>query len=468
MVASEGRTGVAPLITVLSGTSLNLSLPCLKKEISIGRAPSSDLALPDEHMSACHARVFLEAGQWFLEDLGSRNGTFVDRGGERYAITARTVLGDGVEFLVGRTLLRFGWPQDNNHTPERYDLRVTVRGSLLEYHTASVGACGPSATTQFRWEDITEARARMYDIAKAAAQHGLSNDDKSYGARAEEIRELGKFLCHQLLPRTVQKHLRRMDARNLFVIHDPELIHVPWELLFLEDRPLCLRVGIGRQVLVRETASEISSLPQRTRTSLLIIANPTGELDEAQAHAESLYKRICQTHPGLDVAFLAGPTVEKLDLLARIEKARIVYFIGHAQYDEAAPEQSCWLLSKDRVSCADLRRLGTAPDFVFANGCETSRECAWSSGETSLSAPYGLAGAFILSRIQNYLGALWRIPAAPSTTFAATFFHHLLDGVSLGECVQRGRLEVLRSHGENEISWAAYTLYGDPSTKVTV
>ena len=44
----------------------------------IGRAPENTIVLQDETISARHARITYAAGQWILEDLGSKNGTFVN------------------------------------------------------------------------------------------------------------------------------------------------------------------------------------------------------------------------------------------------------------------------------------------------------------------------------------------------------------------------------------------------------
>jgi len=44
----------------------------------IGRAPDNTVVLQDETISARHARITYTAGQWILEDLGSKNGTFVN------------------------------------------------------------------------------------------------------------------------------------------------------------------------------------------------------------------------------------------------------------------------------------------------------------------------------------------------------------------------------------------------------
>jgi FHA domain len=45
---------------------------------SLGRAPTNTAALADETASLEHARLTLRGGQWWLEDLGSRNGTAVN------------------------------------------------------------------------------------------------------------------------------------------------------------------------------------------------------------------------------------------------------------------------------------------------------------------------------------------------------------------------------------------------------
>ena len=48
-------------------------LPCV-----IGRHPSCQLVIDDPSVSRSHARIFLQAGELWLQDLGSRNGTFID------------------------------------------------------------------------------------------------------------------------------------------------------------------------------------------------------------------------------------------------------------------------------------------------------------------------------------------------------------------------------------------------------
>jgi hypothetical protein len=61
---------------------------------------------PEAKVSRRHARVTFRDGQYFVEDLGSTNGTFVNRG-KRLSPGMRQSLKDGDEIIVGKTFLRF-------------------------------------------------------------------------------------------------------------------------------------------------------------------------------------------------------------------------------------------------------------------------------------------------------------------------------------------------------------------------
>jgi hypothetical protein len=61
---------------------------------------------PEAKVSRRHARITMSEGKYFLEDLGSTNGTFVNRG-KRLPPGERHPLKDGDEIIVGKTFLRF-------------------------------------------------------------------------------------------------------------------------------------------------------------------------------------------------------------------------------------------------------------------------------------------------------------------------------------------------------------------------
>lgn len=61
---------------------------------------------PEAKVSRRHARITFAEGKYLLEDLGSTNGTFINRG-KRLAPGTRQSLNDGDEIIVGKTFLRF-------------------------------------------------------------------------------------------------------------------------------------------------------------------------------------------------------------------------------------------------------------------------------------------------------------------------------------------------------------------------
>jgi pSer/pThr/pTyr-binding forkhead associated (FHA) protein len=81
----------------LAGTSLGLA----DQQITIGRADDATLVLSDDYASTRHARLFPQDGQWLVEDLGSTNGTYLDR----QKVTQPTPVPIGVPIRIGKTVL---------------------------------------------------------------------------------------------------------------------------------------------------------------------------------------------------------------------------------------------------------------------------------------------------------------------------------------------------------------------------
>ncbi len=75
-------------------------------EAVIGRSASAQVVLPDEFVSQRHARLVARGGRYWIEDLGSTNGTYLN--GQR--IEAPAPLVDGDLLRLGTTTLRFRWP----------------------------------------------------------------------------------------------------------------------------------------------------------------------------------------------------------------------------------------------------------------------------------------------------------------------------------------------------------------------
>jgi hypothetical protein len=81
----------------LKGTTIDLS----EQQITLGRANDATLVLNDDYASNRHARIFPQDGQWIVEDLGSTNGTYLDR----QKVTRPTPVPAGVPVRIGKTVL---------------------------------------------------------------------------------------------------------------------------------------------------------------------------------------------------------------------------------------------------------------------------------------------------------------------------------------------------------------------------
>jgi FHA domain/Domain of unknown function (DUF4388) len=77
--------------------------PLLDAEYTIGRAPSNAIPVPDASVSSNHARIVRTNEGFVLEDLQSRNGTFVN--GEKVA--EKRLLADGDLIRIGKVIMTF-------------------------------------------------------------------------------------------------------------------------------------------------------------------------------------------------------------------------------------------------------------------------------------------------------------------------------------------------------------------------
>ncbi|MFC6286990.1 FHA domain-containing protein [Nocardioides sp. GCM10027113] len=95
------RRGSPSQVVVVDGANAGETASLDDAPILIGRGADAAIRLDDDYVSTRHARIAASGDQWFVEDLGSTNGTYI--GSVR--ITQPTTLTLGTQVRIGKTTL---------------------------------------------------------------------------------------------------------------------------------------------------------------------------------------------------------------------------------------------------------------------------------------------------------------------------------------------------------------------------
>ncbi|MEU8679808.1 FHA domain-containing protein [Streptomyces sp. NPDC048611] len=96
------RRGAPTKLVVSEGSLTGTTVALQGQTISLGRAHDSTIVLDDDYASSRHARIYPDRdGQWIVEDLGSTNGTYLDR----TRLTTPTPIPLGAPIRIGKTVI---------------------------------------------------------------------------------------------------------------------------------------------------------------------------------------------------------------------------------------------------------------------------------------------------------------------------------------------------------------------------
>jgi len=305
---------------------------------------------------------------------------------------------------------------------------------------------------------------RMIDTLNRTTRKGIG-----YTEAVAQLKDLGTLLCNDFLTSEIKENLLHTDEIHLSVRTDDRLVHIPWELICLDDEFLCRRFAMGRNVQTRQTVRRGLQRQMEYPLKMWVVANPLGDLDKALEEG----MEICDGMDRLNVvdvrinAFL-GSEVSLADIQKKVRTYDMVHFAGHADYDDRHPEQSGWKLKDSILQASDVKKMegGAAmPLMVFSNACQSARTGEWEVAEklqeNEEDSSFGLANAFMMSGVRHYIGTSWEIRDESGRYFALEFYRHLLSGNTIGQALCRSR-QTMSERGQ-DAGWAAYVLYGDPS-----
>ena len=98
---AKPRRGEPTHVVVVEGGNQGVTASLDEAPLLIGRGSDAAIRLDDDYVSTRHARIASSGEQWFVEDLGSTNGTYV--GSSR--ISQATAINLGTQVRIGKTIL---------------------------------------------------------------------------------------------------------------------------------------------------------------------------------------------------------------------------------------------------------------------------------------------------------------------------------------------------------------------------
>ncbi len=280
-----------------------------------------------------------------------------------------------------------------------------------------------------------------------------------------KLKEIGQLLSDELFTRDIKEKLRDSEAEHLIMHLDDQLVHVPWELLYDGRRFLCRKFSMGRLVRTRQAVSKERGRVLGRPLKMLVLADPGGDLKGANIEGAWIRDTMDLNKDLVNTTLRSGDITPDF-IKKKIRNFDLIHFAGHSDYDPRNPAESGWRLTGGILKATDVKNMagsGAMPALIFSNACQSARTEEWGLRESFQEDIFGLANVFLLTGVRHFIGTFWEIMDEPSSRFATEFYKCFMSGMTMGEAVRKARETLIQEFGEENIVWASYLLYGDPS-----
>jgi pSer/pThr/pTyr-binding forkhead associated (FHA) protein len=163
-------------VTVKLGDRVIDEASILKSEVAIGRNAENDIVLNNLAVSNFHSRIFKEGKQYFLQDLGSLNGTFV--GGRKVELHELSI---GEEISIGKYTLVFNeedvaFPAAKDKSVSPLALEQTMMFDIRQLEERGIPVPPPGGKAGILVVEKGNAECPEFNITTTNASIGKGND----------------------------------------------------------------------------------------------------------------------------------------------------------------------------------------------------------------------------------------------------------------------------------------------------
>jgi hypothetical protein len=280
-----------------------------------------------------------------------------------------------------------------------------------------------------------EVIARVNYTSEVIANYLDPDRESPLKKPTEELMKMGTVIYKNFIPRDFAHKLVLQ-----YMVLEAEDVQIPWELMY-SDQFFALKYAISRRIK-SEKAPEIYREKKRDRKAL-IIADPTETMPEAVTECDYLRKTL-QDH--FTVTYLNPEKARKVDVMYLLsQRYDIIHYAGELR------KEPCLPVYKDVLTCEEIERNLEGSPVVFLNGCGSAKTFSYDIE--------GLAEVFLQRGALSYIGSLWSIHDKKAAEIAAEFYRNCLQ-YPVGEAL---RLSREKYYSSEDITWAAFVMYGDPT-----
>ena len=328
--------------------------------------------------------------------------------------------------------------------------------------------------------EISERLRRLLQAANQQMQQAVDLKVQRRGGASDALLALGRYLFDNLLPSALQEQLRQLDAPLLLSTDTPD---IPWELLYdnksVPGRFLCQHVSLGRQVapgrglhrFISDRMSESSSLLKTRKLgrrdgqglNVMFLVNPTNDRPQAEGEVAALSTTLPES---VSRIILCRQQANQLEMRMRMnsEQPQIIHYAGPLPQINSIGDAMLSLAGNSRLDGSAATQLFQAlprRPLVFLSYYDGDQASALTSEETE-----GLVASLLASGAGTVVAMRWPVDHQRACEFIVLFYQEIADGVAPGEAMRRARVTMAQRRLE-DVSWASYVLFGDPSVPLT-
>jgi hypothetical protein len=263
---------------------------------------------------------------------------------------------------------------------------------------------------------------------------------------------------------------------DLNVIEDAKSIHIktddlemPWEVMGEGEEPICLKYSCGVSPLNLKRDRPPAALGKARNLKVLFIVDTKCNLPQTREEIRSITSVKCAKDIRVRYRIIEGKDAKYISIRDYIKdnKLDIIHVAAHAEFNESNPGGSGIVVNNGLLTAEDVYDdvIEYPPWLVFMNACESAKSIG-SRYLEKYKELSGLADAFLEAGASSYIGTICKINDSAALHIATRFYDELLcNGSSVGQSMQNARKEFYDNHGNEDLSWLAFRLYGDPNLK---